>query len=116
MRCLSNSTLFVRIEKRYRVMPGKGKQKSLSITEAEHKVLSNAKATFEALTNCQISWGAYLVALSSGALATFAVKGLELSCPQCGERAIIRYLTPTAESGEDSEESSPSSSTRPSGQ
>lgn len=90
-----------------------GTQKTIGVTPAVHKVLAHSKEAFEALTNCQISWGAYLVALSSGALATFAIKGLELSCPQCGERAIIRYLTPRAESDEASEELSPSSSKVP---
>lgn len=87
-----------------------GSQKTIAVTAAEHKVLGHAKETFEALTNCKISWGAYLVALSSGALATFAVRGLELSCPQCGERAVIRYLTPKVGPDQSSGEPGPFSS------
>lgn len=85
-------------------------QKSIGITATEYKVLAHAKETFEALTNCKISWGAYLIALSSGALATYAIHGMELSCPNCGERAIIRYIRASAKLGEDSSEPSPSSS------
>jgi predicted RNA-binding Zn-ribbon protein involved in translation (DUF1610 family) len=91
-------------------------QKSIGITGAEFKVLAHSKKTFETLTNCQISWGAYLIALSSGALATYAIHGLELSCPNCGKRAIIRYVHSKAEPGEDSLGPSPSSSTELPGQ
>lgn len=85
-------------------------KKSIGITAAEYKVLAHSKKTFEALTNCQISWGAYLVAVVSGALATYAIQGMELSCPNCGKRAVIRYVRPSPEPEEGSSELSPFSS------
>jgi len=90
-----------------------GAQKTIALTAAEYKVAKHYKETFERLTNCEISWGALIIAHFSGGLSTFAIKGMELSCPQCGERAIIRYVTPKVQPDEDSEEPSPSSSREP---
>jgi len=68
-------------------------QKSISITIAEFEVLGQARRNFEELINKKISWGAYLVALSSGALATYAIGGqFSFACPNCGGRMEMRYV------------------------
>ncbi len=79
-------------------------QKGIFVTDAEFKVLQQAKRNFTALTGADPSWGAYLVALSAGALATYAIRGFELRCPNCEATMEMRLVMPTLELGEDSEE------------
>jgi hypothetical protein len=90
-------------------------QKSISVTAAEFKVLGQAKKNFERLTGASPSWGAYLVALSAGALATYAIKGFELRCPSCEATMEMKLVKPKIESSEDSGELSPSFSREPTG-
>lgn len=71
--------------------------KSIGITNAEHAVLAQAKKNFEILTGAKPSWGAYLVALSAGALATYAINGFELNCPNCGARMEMKLVMPWIE-------------------
>ncbi|MBA7681056.1 hypothetical protein ES703_89384 [subsurface metagenome] len=85
-------------------------QKGIFVTDAEFKVLGQAKKNFEVLTGAKPSWGAYLVALSAGALATYAIRGFELRCPSCEATMEMRLVMPTLELNEDSEVPSPSSS------
>lgn len=79
--------------------------KSIGITDAEHAVLLQAKRNFETLTGAKPSWGAYLVALSAGALATYAINGFELRCPKCGAVMEMRLVLPWLE--ESAENNSP---------
>lgn len=85
--------------------------KSIGLTDAEFKVLQQAKKNFDILTGAKFSWGAYLVALAIGSLGTFAIRGYSLRCPNCEEAMEIKLVMPTLESSEDSEELSPASST-----
>jgi len=85
-------------------------QQGTFVSEAEHKVLAHSKTILERLTNTNLSWGAYLAILASGSLATLALRGLELSCPQCGERAMVRYVNPKVEPDGDPGALSPVSS------
>lgn len=87
--------------------------KSIGVTDAEFKVLQQAKRNFELLTGAKPSWGAYLVALSAGALATYAIRGFELRCPSCETTMEMKLVMPTLEPYEDSVERSPSSSKEP---
>lgn len=88
-------------------------QKSISVTAAEFKVLGQAKKNFERLTGASPSWGAYLVALSAGALATYAIKGFELRCPSCEATMQMKLVRPEVESSEHSGGPSPSFSRVP---
>jgi hypothetical protein len=85
-------------------------QKGIFVSEAEYKILDHSKKVIERVAGVNLSWGAYLAILSSGALATYALQGLELFCPDCGKRSLLRYVTAPRE---DSSESSPSSSKGP---
>ncbi len=88
-------------------------QKGIFVTDAEFKVLQQAKRNFELLTGAKPSWGAYLVALSAGALATYAIRGFELRCPSCEATMEMRLVMPTLEPNEDSSALSPASSKGP---
>ena len=85
-------------------------QKGIFVTEAEFKVLQQAKRNFTLLTGAKPSWGAYLVALSAGALATYAIRGFELRCPSCEATMSMRLVLPTLESEEVASEPAPASS------
>lgn len=65
-------------------MPRRGKPKTISLDEEAYYYLTKAKENFEKITHLKISWNAFLVAISSGALAAQAISGLKLSCPDCG--------------------------------
>ena len=65
-------------------MPRRGQPKTISLDEEAFHYLSHAKANFEKITRLKVSWNAFLVAISSGALAAQAISGLKLSCPNCG--------------------------------
>lgn len=85
-------------------------QKGIFITEAEFKVLQQARKHFTLLTGAEPSWGAYLVALAAGSLATFAIKGFELRCPSCETIMQMRLVQPSLEPNEVFSAPSPSSS------
>jgi len=83
-------------------------QKGIFISEAQYKMVSHSKAVLEKMSGTRLSWGAYLAALASGSLAPFALRGLELDCPVCGARSMLRYQASKA--GPASSEPSPSAS------
>ena len=87
-------------------------QKGIFVTDAEFRVLEQARRNFKMLTGAKPSWGAYLVALSAGALATYAIRGFELRCPSCEATMEMRLVMPTLEPNEDSLEPALSSSTK----
>lgn len=68
-------------------------QKGIFVTEAQFKILTHSREILERLSNTRLSWGAYLAILASGSLATYALRGLELSCPNCGDRSMLRYVS-----------------------
>ena len=85
-------------------------QKGIFITDSEFLVLNQAKKNFEVLTGARFSWGAYLVALSIGALGTYAIRGYSLRCPNCEESMEIKLVKPSLELNEASEGPAPASS------
>ncbi|MBA7703325.1 hypothetical protein ES703_112107 [subsurface metagenome] len=87
--------------------------KSIGLTDAEFRVLQQAKKNFDVLTGAKFSWGAYLVALAIGSLGTFAIRGYSLRCPNCEATMEIKLVMPTLESSEDSLEPSPAFSREP---
>lgn len=66
-------------------------QKGIFISEGEFEILKTAKAVLENLVGNKLSWGAYFIMLASGYLAPVTLEGLQIECPQCGARAILRY-------------------------
>lgn len=54
------------------------------MTDTEYTLIAEGKELFTALTGVKISWGAYLTALSFGALAAKTLSGLLIHCPECG--------------------------------
>ena len=70
-------------------MPGKQRQRNISVTTAEYAMLSQAKQGFEGLTRTRLSWGAWLIALSLGSLAARRLAGFKLYCETCGGEVRI---------------------------
>lgn len=66
-------------------------QKGIFISEGEFKVLISAKEVMENLIGNKLSWGAYFIMLASGYLAPVTLEGLQMECPLCGVRAVLRY-------------------------
>lgn len=66
-------------------------QKGIFIGEGEFAILKTAKVVMENLIGNKLSWGAYFIMLASGYLAPVALEGLQLECPYCGVRAVLRY-------------------------
>lgn len=64
-------------------MPRK-KQKTISLDEEAFFYLSQARDNLEKVTRVKMSWDAYLLATSTGALAISAVAGAHFRCPVCG--------------------------------
>ena len=88
-------------------------QKGIFVTDAEFKVLAHSKNVLQRVTNTDLSWGAYLALLASGSLAIYALRGLELSCPSCGDRSMVRYVGSMPEQEADFEAPDPFSSREP---
>ncbi|MBA7702763.1 hypothetical protein ES703_111537 [subsurface metagenome] len=86
------------------------KQKNISLSPSSYHYLSIAKAHLEQVTHLSMSWGAFLVAISSGALAAQAISGLKLSCPNCEHEMRMTITQLRVVEDEDSEEPSLSSS------
>lgn len=87
--------------------------KSIGLTDAEFRVLQQAKKNFDVLTGAKFSWGAYLVALAIGSLGTYAIRGYSLRCPNCESAMEIKLVMPTLEPSEDSSGPSRASSRGP---
>lgn len=59
-------------------------QKTIALTNTEYALLNESRELFYMFTGCKMSWGAYVTALSLGALAAKALEGFLIRCPQCG--------------------------------
>lgn len=57
--------------------------KSIWLTEREYALINESKELFRMFTGVKMSWGAYLTALSLGALAAKALEGFLIRCPNC---------------------------------
>ena len=64
-------------------MGGKKKGKSIWLTEQEYVLINESKELFRMFTGVKMSWGAYLTALSLGALAAKSLEGFLIRCPSC---------------------------------
>ena len=64
--------------------------RSIWITDAEYVLMNESRELFRVFTGVKMSWGAYLTALSLGALAAKSLSGLLMRCPNCdGEVSMI---------------------------
>lgn len=71
--------------------------KTIWLTDEEHALLSEGKDLFTRFTKAKISWGAYLCALSIGALAAKALTGILIRCPECEHEVEMKLVNPRFE-------------------
>jgi hypothetical protein len=69
-------------------------QKTIALTEYEYALLNEARELFFMFTGCQMSWGAFVTALSFGALAAKTLDGFLIRCPQCGNEVKMILVKP----------------------
>lgn len=70
--------------------------KSIWLTHEEYALLAEGKDLFTRFTKAKISWGAYLCAISIGALAAKALNGIMIRCPDCGHEVEMKLKNPRA--------------------
>lgn len=75
------------------------KGKTIWVTDAEYALINESRELFRLFTGVKMSWGAYLSALSLGALTAKALSGLLIRCTNCGhevemilEKPRIKHL------------------------
>lgn len=68
--------------------------KTIWLTTKEYALISESKDLFSKFTGVKISWGAYLCALSLGALAAKSLEGLLIRCPDCGSEVQMILESP----------------------
>ena len=61
-------------------------QKGIFVTEREYALINESRELFFKFTGCKMSWGAYITALSLGALAAKSLEGFLIRCPNCQEQ------------------------------
>jgi len=71
-----------------------GKGKTIWVSDAEHALINESRELFRVFTGAKMSWGAYLTALSLGALAAKALSGLLMRCPNCGGQVEMVLVKP----------------------
>lgn len=71
--------------------------KTIWVTSTEFTLLCEGKELFSAITGVKISWGAYLTALSFGALAAKTLSGLLIRCPECNSEVEMVMIKPKVE-------------------
>ena len=71
--------------------------KTIWITTKEYALLAEGKELFRQFTGAKISWGAYLCALSIGALAAKVITGIAIRCPNCLEEVEMKMVNPREE-------------------
>jgi hypothetical protein len=64
------------------------------VTKTEHALLAESRELFQRFTGIKISWGAYLCALSLGALAAKALTGILIRCPNCEAEVAMTLVNP----------------------
>lgn len=77
------------------VMAEKGT--TIWLSGPEYLLLRQGKDLLEAATNAKLSWGAYLCAISFGALASQALTGVLAECPNCGYELKVKMVKPKAQ-------------------
>lgn len=71
-----------------------GKGKTIWLTPAEYALVNESRELFRLFTGAKLSWGAYLCALSLGALTAKALTGLLMRCPNCGAEVEMLMKKP----------------------
>lgn len=69
-------------------------QKTIALTNSEYALLAESRELFRLLTGVKMSWGAYVCALSFGALAAKALTGVLIRCPECGSDVMMEMHNP----------------------
>lgn len=69
-------------------------QKTIALTNSEYALLAESRELFRLLTGVKMSWGAYVCALSFGALAAKTMTGLLIRCPECGSEVNMIMTNP----------------------
>ncbi len=75
-------------------METRRKGTTIWLTREEYALINESRELFRMFTGVKMSWGAFLVALSMGAIAAKAVSGLLIRCPQCGSEVEMRVVKP----------------------
>ena len=78
-------------------MSAKKSGKTIWVTPKEFALLAEGKELFTRFTGAKISWGAYLCALSIGALAAKAITGFLIRCPECEHEVEMKLVNPRFE-------------------
>ena len=71
--------------------------KTIWVTQKEYVLLAEGRELFTGFTGAKISWGAYLCALSIGALATKVITGFLITCPECEHEVQMKLVNPRVE-------------------
>ena len=71
--------------------------KTIWLTEKEYALLAEGRELFTRFTGAKISWGAYLCALSIGALAAKVLTGFLIRCPECEHEVEMKLVNPRME-------------------
>ena len=69
-------------------------QKGIFVTETEYALIAESKELFQMMTKVKMSWGAYIAALSFGALAAKVLSGVLIRCPDCGHEVEMPLVKP----------------------
>lgn len=75
----------------------KDKGTTIWLTHKEYALLAEGKELFTRFTETKISWGAYLCALSMGAIAAKVITGILIRCPNCEEEVEMKMVNPRLE-------------------
>ena len=71
--------------------------KTIWVTEKEYALMAEGRDHFTRFTGAKISWGAYLCALSIGALAAKVITGIAIRCPECEHQVEMKMVNPRME-------------------
>jgi hypothetical protein len=70
------------------------KGKTIWLTSSEYSLINESKELFYEFTGVKMSWGAFLCALSLGALAAKSLSGFLMHCPNCGHEVEMTLVKP----------------------
>jgi hypothetical protein len=70
------------------------KGRTIWVSNTEYAMISESKELFRMMTGVKMSWGAYITALSLGAIAAKALSGLLIRCPDCGREVEMVLVKP----------------------
>ena len=73
---------------------GKPKGKTIWLTHEQYALVNESRELFRLFTGVKLSWGAYLGALSLGALTAKALSGFLMRCSNCGHETEMILKKP----------------------